>query len=302
MSRCLISQRTAIYLNSKFAVGVFKLIQFFKDVVNIENIDDFDLAETFNCGQCFRWNQTGETTFTGVAFNHVIDVFKEKNRLVLQGNKVEENFESIWKGYFDLDFDYKKVKLHLSQLDDNLAVACQYAPGIRILHQEPWEALCSFIISQNNNIPRIKGIIERFCELFGEEIKPGFFSFPSCETVASLGVNELAKIRCGFRDKYILDAARKVASGVVSFESIKTLPLNEARSELMKIKGVGPKVAECTLLYGFHRLEAFPVDVWMKRALDTFFPGKDPAFFGSFAGIAQQYIFHYSRMNPERVK
>lgn len=267
-------------------------------MVIIENIDDFDLSETFNCGQCFRWNQTADNTFTGIAYSRVLNVTKEKNTLILRGTNVEKSFESIWKSYFDLDSDYKKIKLHLSRLDENLAAACQYAPGIRILRQEPWETLCSFIISQNNNIPRIKGIIERFCQLFGEEIEPRFFAFPTCETVANLSLSELEPIKCGFRDKYILDAARKVATGSVNFEVIKNLPLDKARSELMKIKGVGPKVAECTILYGFYRLEAFPVDVWMKRAMGAFFPNKEPSYFGEFAGVAQQYIFHYSRMNP----
>ncbi len=278
------------------------MIHYSKNEVIIENIDDFDLSETFNCGQCFRWNQAIGSTFTGVAYGRVLNVSKEENRLILSGNNIEKDFEHIWQNYFDLNTDYKNIKLQLAKLDSNLAVACQYAPGIRILRQEPWETLCSFIISQNNNIPRIKGIIERFCELFGEEIESRFFAFPTCETVANLSLSDLAQIKCGFRDKYILDAARKVATGVVNFEVIKNSPLDEARSELMKIKGVGPKVAECTLLYGFHRLEAFPVDVWMKRAMETFFPGKTSSYFGEFAGIAQQYIFHYSRMNPELVR
>ena len=275
------------------------MIHYSENEVIIENIDDFDLNETFNCGQCFRWNQAIGNAFTGVAYGRVLTVLKEENTIILRGNCVEKDFEHIWRDYFDLNTDYKKIKQHLAGLDPTLATACQYAPGIRILQQEPWETLCSFIISQNNNIPRIKGIIERFCELFGEEIEPRFFAFPTCETVANLSLSDLAPIKCGFRDKYILDAARKVATGVVNFEIIKNSPLNEARSELMKIKGVGPKVAECALLYGFHRLDAFPIDVWMNRAMETFFPGKESSYFGEIAGIAQQYIFHYSRMNPD---
>ncbi len=274
------------------------MIHYSENKVIFENIGDFDLNETFNCGQCFRWNQAIGSTFTGVAHGRVLSISKEENRLILSGKNIEKDFERIWQNYFDLNTDYKKIKQKLAKLDPNLAISCQYAPGIRILQQEPWETLCSFIISQNNNIPRIRGIIERFCELFGEELEPHFFAFPTCETVANLNISDLAQIKCGFRDQYILDAARKVATGVVNFEVIKNSPLDEARSELMKIKGVGPKVAECTLLYGFHRLEAFPIDVWIKRAMETFFPGKTPSYFGEFAGIAQQYIFHYSRMNP----
>lgn len=278
-------------------------IHFVSDTqVVIEVASDFDLSETFNCGQCFRWNQISENEFVGVAFERVVKILKEKNKVILKGTSVSADFGSIWRNYFDLSTDYSAIKLSLSKLDSTLSLACKYAPGIRILRQEPWETLCSFIISQNNNIPRIKGIVERLCKNFGNEIEPQFFSFPSNTRLAELNKSDLAPLKCGFRDEYILDAAKKVSSGEVDFEKIKNLPINEARSELMKIKGVGPKVAECTLLYGFYRLEAFPVDVWMKRALSTFFPEKDISYFGKYAGIAQQYIFHYSRMNPELVK
>lgn len=278
-------------------------IHFVSDTqVVIEAASDFDLSETFNCGQCFRWNQISENEFVGVAFERVVKILKEKNKVILKGTSVSADFDLIWRNYFDLSTDYSAIKLSLSKLDSTLSLACKYAPGIRILRQEPWETLCSFIISQNNNIPRIKGIVERLCKNFGNEIEPQFFSFPSNTRLAELNKSDLAPLKCGFRDEYILDAAKKVSSGEVDFEKIKNLPINEARSELMKIKGVGPKVAECTLLYGFYRLEAFPVDVWMKRALSTFFPEKDISYFGKYAGIAQQYIFHYSRMNPELVK
>lgn len=270
--------------------------------VTIEGAIDFDLVETFDCGQCFRWNRISENEFFGIAFEKVIKILKKKNKIVLTGISVATDFDSIWRSYFDLNTDYSKVKSELSQLDETLNLACKYAPGIRILSQEPWETLCSFIISQNNNIPRIKGIIERLCETFGNEIEPNFFSFPSSSILSKCSKKDFSPLKCGFRDKYILDAAKKVSTGEVDFEKVKKLPLVEARAELMKIKGVGLKVAECTLLYGFHRLEAFPIDVWMKRALSTFFPNKDVSFFGQYAGIAQQYIFHYSRMNPRLVK
>lgn len=268
----------------------------------LSEVADFDLAETFNCGQCFRWNPVGDDEFVGVAFDSVVNILKKKNKIVLTGNSIAKNFDTVWQNYFDLSTDYGKVKAELSGLDATLNLACKYAPGIRILRQDPWEALCSFIISQNNNIPRIKGIIERLCRCFGHEVAPGFFSFPKSTTLAELDKGDLSSIKCGFRDAYILDAAQKVASGEVDFTKIATMPIDSARKELMKIKGVGPKVAECALLYGFHRLEAFPVDVWMHRALSTFFPGKEIAYFGRYAGIAQQYIFHYSRLNPDLVK
>ena len=180
-----------------------------------------------------------------------------------------------------------------------LAEAAQFAPGIRILNQDPWEALCSFIISQNNNIPRIKGIVERLCQTFGDEIDDGWYTFPTAEKLASLEPEDLQPIRAGFRARYIVDGARKVSSGEINPEKIRVTEINSARSELMKITGVGIKVADCTLLFGLHRVEAFPLDVWMKRAMKTLFPEMSPKDFGEYAGIAQQYIFHYSRMHPE---
>ncbi len=289
----------------KFCLEVFEAVKVHvvdENQIVLSEVTDFDLAETFNCGQCFRWNPVGDDEFVGVAFDSVVNILKKKNKIVLTGNSIAKNFDTVWQNYFDLGTDYGKVKADLSRLDATLSLACKYAPGIRILRQDPWEALCSFIISQNNNIPRIKGIIERLCRCFGREVTPGFFSFPKNTTLAELDKDDLSPIKCGFRDAYIIDAAQKVASGEIDFTKIATMPIDSARKELMKIKGVGPKVAECALLYGFHRLEAFPVDVWMHRALFTFFPGKDPSYFGRYAGIAQQYIFHYSRMNPDLVK
>lgn len=278
-------------------------ISFVSDTrVEIEEVCDFDLVETFNCGQCFRWNQITQDTFVGVAFGKVLKIAKEKNKIMLEGDNLCDDFKKIWLNYFDLETDYGKIKLNISKIDTTLKEACKYAPGIRILKQDPWESLCSFIISQNNNIPRIKGIIDRLCENFGEKIESNFFSFPSSSKLAKLSKEDLAPLRCGFRDNYILDAAKKVFSGEVNLEKVKELPLNEARKELMKIKGVGLKIADCTLLYGFYRLEAFPVDVWMNRILTKFFKDKDASYFGKYAGIAQQYLFHYIRMNPSLVK
>lgn len=273
-----------------------------KNQVILENIADFDLAETFNCGQCFRWNKIAKNEFIGIAFKKVIRILAEKNNIILNGLSVADDFYPIWFRYFDLDTDYSLIKSNLSKIDETLNLACKYAPGIRILNQEPWETLCSFIISQNNNIPRIKNIIERLCQNWGTEIESQLFSFPSASTLAKLCCDDLKPLKCGFRDTYILDAAQKIDSGFIDFSKIKNMPITDARNELMKIKGVGPKIAECTLLYGFHRLEAFPIDVWMKRALASFFPEKNVSFFGDYAGIAQQYIFHYSRMNPHLVK
>ena len=177
--------------------------------------------------------------------------------------------------------------------------AAKNAPGIRILAQEPWEALCSFIISQNNNIPRIKGIISRLCETFGKKSGESY-TFPSAETLAVLEPDDLQNLRAGFRAGYIIDGARKVASGEIDLEALRNMPIETAREKLMTIRGVGPKVAECTLLYGLHRLEAFPIDTWIKKAMSTLYEGLKPEDFGEYAGIAQQYIFVQMRMASHR--
>lgn len=264
--------------------------------VKICGVYDLDLAQTLDCGQSFRWVDTGDG-FRGIAFRREVTMRLEGDTLYID-NASEEDFENIWRSYLDLDLDYGKIREEIGNLHPVLREASSYAPGIRILRQEPWEALCTFIISQNNNIKRIKGIVERLCESFGDEISGGF-AFPTAESLASLDRSELAPLRAGFRDKYILDAAKKTAAGEINLEACYTLPYDEARAELMKIKGVGVKVADCTLLFGMHRIEAFPVDVWMKRALEILFPGMTASDFGEYAGIAQQYIFHYSRMHPE---
>lgn len=251
--------------------------------------NSFDLAETLDCGQCFRWNRQADGSYTGVAFGRVLNISGENLQDILK--------DPFWREYFDFELDYEKIRSALSAADPVLASAAEFAPGMRILNQEPWEALCSFILSQNNNIPRIKGIVARLCGEFGEEIG-GEHAFPKPEALAVLCEQDLSGIRCGFRARYLLDAAKKVAEGEINFDELKQLPLPDARARLMRIVGVGPKVAECALLYGLHRLEAFPMDVWMKRAMRTLFPGREPESFGKYAGIAQQYIFHYSRMNP----
>lgn len=266
--------------------------------VVVKNITSLDLAQTLDCGQSFRWEQNEDNSFTGVAFGKAVTVSIADGDLYIKDTNGED-FEKIWKSYFDLDLDYDKIRTEISEIHPILKEASQYAPGIRILRQEPFEALCTFIISQNNNIKRIKGIVKRLCESFGDKIGEDLYAFPTAEKLASLDVKELEPLRAGFRNRYIIDGAQKVASGEVQLEKCRTLPYEDARDELMKIVGVGQKVADCTLLFGLHRVESFPLDVWMKRAMATLFPTLTPQDFGPYAGIAQQYIFHYSRMHPE---
>ena len=260
-----------------------------------ENI--FSLPQTLDCGQAFRWEQTEEHKWHGVVKGSPLTVYETADGIVFE-NTDEEKFNTIWKDYFDFDTDYEKIRESFSG-DLYLSRAMDFCGGIRLLKQEPWEALCSFIISQNNNIPRIKGIISRLCEAFGDNLGNGDFSFPSAERLAKMTPEELAPLRAGFRAKYIVDAARKVASGEVPLYELKKLPLEEGLNSLMKITGVGPKVASCALLYGCGKKDAFPIDVWVKKILQELYPDGFPFEDSPYKGVAQQYLFHYRRFSPD---
>ncbi|MDU7338160.1 MAG: DNA glycosylase [Clostridium sp.] len=265
--------------------------------IEILSSTDLDLQQTLDCGQCFRWQVLPDGEYRGIAFGRKLTI-TEKNGTVLFHGVTAAEFESIWIPYFDLNFDYAVVRELFAQMHPALKEAATFAPGIRLLQQDPWEALCSFILSQNNNIPRIKGLVDRLCQLLGEE-RDGFHDFPTPERLAEQTIDTLAPVRSGFRAKYLIDAAQKVCDGTVDLNALYHLPMEEARQSLTQIYGVGDKVAECALLYGFHRLEAFPMDVWMKRAMAVLLPGYTPEQLGPYAGIAQQYLFHYSRCNAE---
>ncbi len=255
--------------------------------------DCFGLALTLDCGQAFRWVQTSEDEWHGVAFSKPLTLKKTERGIEFIGTN-KEDFENIWIPYFDLERDYN-VLCRKFMADKYLAEAVDTCYGIRLLRQEPWEAICSFIISQNNNIPRIKGIIDRLCRLLGEPLGNNDYSFPSAQRIAEAGVEALAPIRAGFRAKYIIDAAEKVANGEIDIEKIYALTIDEGRDELIKIKGVGEKVAQCSLLYGFGKVDAFPVDVWVKRIMSELYPDGLPECTNGVRGIAQQYLFHWRR-------
>ena len=218
-----------------------------------------DAALTLDCGQAFRWAQQPDGGWHGVAYGRPLTVYQNGETVTFRGAD-EAAFEAIWRRYFDLDRDYSAVCERL-KADEYMRAAVTEFPGIRILRQEPWEALCSFIISQNNNIPRIKGIIDRLCRLLGEPLGGEDYAFPTPEAVAAAGVEGL----------------------------------DYGREELIKIKGVGAKVAECTLLYGFGKVDAFPVDVWVRRIMQELYPNGLPECAEGVRGIAQQYLFHWRR-------
>lgn len=264
-----------------------------KNRIIFENTDNLSIPLSLDCGQAFRWSENGDGSWHGVAFGRAVNIAQDGNTVTVSGD-VRDGDEQLWISYFDLNRDYSSICKKLCA-DSYLNRAITEYSGIRILKQDEWEALCSFIISQNNNIPRIKGIVERLCATFGDDLGNGDFSFPSAERLAGLTVEDLSPLRSGFRAKYIIDAAQKVASGEVDLMKMRTCDMDEARAELIKIKGVGAKVAECTLLYGCGRVEAFPVDVWVRRIMSELYPEGLPECTEGVEGIAQQFLFHWRR-------
>ncbi len=262
--------------------------------IKISHCDYFDLAQTFESGQCFRFERGEDRLYRGVALGELIVAGQENNTITFY-NMTQESFDSKWKRYFDLDLDYKKV-LEGFAFDPRLKMITRQIHGLRILKQDPWEALCSFIISQNNNIPRIKKIIDTLCRLFGNEIQDNYYSFPSAERVLEVGLEGLGDIRSGFRAKYIIDAAKKVSSQTIELGELQNMDYPMAKEALMEIKGVGDKVSDCVLLYGLGFYESFPKDVWVKRVIKDYYgEGFEDTYFGEYAGIAQQYLFYYER-------
>ena len=260
-----------------------------------------DLAATLDCGQSFRWAECGgepeqsaignRQSYVAVVEGETVRVCKQNGMLAVECAGLPAEF---WRDYFALDVDYDA--LHgIFRKDATLARCVDYARGIRVLRQPFFETLVSFIISQNNNIPRIKGIIKRLCENFGVPCGGTQFAFPSPEKLASLTPDDLACLRSGYRAPAIIDAAKRVASRELDAAHLRAAPFEEARKKLLKTYGVGPKIADCVLLFGLGRFEAFPIDVWMRRAMAELFPDGLPESAAPYAGIAQQYIFHYAR-------
>ncbi len=278
-----------------------------KNDIIISDFSCFTLADTFDCGQCFRWNAISENEYIGVAYGKVLKIAKEENSFRFF-NTTLSDFEKIWKSYFDFDRDYLKIQKILSA-DKVLEDAIKSGGGIRLLMQDTFETIISFIISSNNNIPRIKLIIERFCSLFGEKIISPFgefYSFPTIDTLKNIRLCDLAPIKAGFRDKYIIDAIEKISSGEVCLDALATMDYDGAKKELLKIKGIGEKVANCILLFGLGKYNAFPIDVWVKRVMSHYYfndgePTCDLAEFadskfGNYSGFAQQYLFYHARL------
>lgn len=259
--------------------------------------DRFDLSVTLTCGQCFRFESIGPGRFAGVGRNRPLTLSQPDSHSLLLENTDPETFEAHWADYFDLRRDYRALRQRMSRFPV-LASAAEFCPGLRVLNQDRWEALATFILSQNNNIPRITGMVRRLCESFGEPLGDGLFTFPAAEALAGLSVEDLAPLRAGFRAKYLLDAARKVADGSVPLDKAARLDTPQAADLLCAIQGVGPKVARCALLYGFGHSDALPVDVWINRAMQQFFPEGFPGELRDCGGLVQQFLFEYVRHCP----
>ena len=288
----------------------------------IKNVDSFEPTHIFECGQCFRWNKENAGSYTGVVKSNVLNVKKEKDNIIITG-MCENHIEELCKEYFDLETDYKEIKHKLSIIDENLKTSIEYGKGIRILKQDEWEALISFIISANNNIPRIKGIIERISQKYGKEIiwkDKKYYTFPTPEELSEATIRDLRMLGLGFRDSRVYETTQMILNKKIDIYSLKNIhDVNIIREELLKFSGVGPKVADCIMLFSMKKYEVFPIDVWVKRVMTELYAeeieegvGNDALVvsknisnkqilelaqnkFGRLAGLAQQYLFYWRR-------
>lgn len=277
----------------------------------IKNCKSFKVKDIFECGQCFRWNEELDGSYTGIFEHNVLNVKEEKD-IVITGI-CNGDIEDICKNYFDLDRNYEEIKETLSLIDDNMKESIRYGEGIRILNQDLWEMIISFIISANNNIPRIKGIIERMSAKYGQEIKfrgTSYYAFPTIDELSQASVKDLKDLGLGFRDRYVYETTKKIKEGKINLENLKQEPTNEVRKQLLTLTGVGPKVADCIMLFStLKRFDVFPVDVWVRRVMnDLYIHNEDETKvnkkqiqeiardkFGALEGIAQQYLFYWKR-------
>ena len=272
----------------------------------IRGVADFDPKQIFECGQCFRWIRESDGSYTGVVRGKVANVAFESGVLTLN-NVTFDEFDRIWFDYFDLGRNYSEIKRAVA-IDDIMRKAVAFGSGIRLLRQETWETMISFIISANNNIPRIMKIINDISRFFGNELEYGglkYYSFPDAKSLALCSLEQLQVCRAGYRCGYISETAATVASGGFDMESLALMGTEEARKALLGLKGVGGKVADCILLFSGVGHDVFPTDVWVKRVMEELYFKREASlneirrfaldYFGQYAGIAQQYLFYYAR-------
>ena len=277
----------------------------------VKEIDSFEPKDIFECGQCFRWNREENGSYTGVFSDCVLNVKKCEGNIVFNGN--ENVTEEKINEYFDLNRDYSKIKKELSKVDNNLLEATNFGRGIRILNQDLWETIISFIISANNNIPRIKGIIEKISKKYGKEIKfneKSYYEFPTPKELSKATVEDLKNLGLGFRDVRVYETTKMINSKEFDLDELYTLDTKQAQEKLLTLSGVGPKVADCILLFStLKRFDVFPIDVWVRRVMnDLYIHEQDEkklnknyirkiadTKFGTLEGMAQQYLFYWKR-------
>ena len=277
--------------------------------VLLEGVRDFNLEHTFENGQCFRWNRESDGSYTGVALGRILNLEASDDTVILNNTTMQEYME-IWEDYFDLKRDYGAVKALLSQNDPDMKAAIAYGSGMRILRQDPWETIVSFIISQNNNIPRIKKCVEGLCINHGKKLGSyrgkEYYAFPTPEELAELTPEELDSCKLGYRAKYIVETAKLVNSDSgAALRRMTDADEKEAYEYLIGLSGVGPKVANCIMLFGLGKYASFPLDVWIKRVMHQVYGIEEnntakmqeyaAKHFGNLGGIAQQYLFYYAR-------
>ncbi len=283
------------------------VIEEIKDGIILKNVWDFNAKHIFECGQCFRWDKEDDDSYTGIAFGKVINVKSFKNNEIKILNTNIEDFKRIWFEYFDLGRDYSRIKKVLSA-DDTMKLAIKHGEGIRILKQDPWETLISFIISANNRISMIARSINIFSQMYGQAIIYNgkvYHAFPTIKDLSDTEFSNIRDCKAGFRCKYIIEAIKMIGSGEIDLEKIKNMETIEAEKELKRIPGVGSKVANCILLFSMQKYDTYPVDIWMKRVTEELFlkreskAGEISDFakekFNDLSGFAQEYLFYYAR-------
>ena len=278
----------------------------------LKNQESFCLKHIFDCGQCFRWNEEDDKSYTGVIKEGIINVKKQDEDITFKG-MLNSDIKEIVFNYFDLNRNYEEIKNKLSKIDENVNLSIKYGEGIRILNQDLWETIISFIISANNNIPRIKGIIERLSEKYGKEViwnEKKYYLFPRPEELKNVTVQDFRDLGTGFRDIRLFETTNKILTKEVDLQSLYNLDTKDARDELLTLSGVGPKVADCILLFSdLKRFDVFPIDVWVRRVMNELYI-KNPdetkvnkkeiakiakKKFGDLEGLAQQYLFYWKR-------
>ena len=312
----------------------------------LNNVDSFELPHIFDCGQCFRWDIQPDGSYIGVIKSGVMRVSKHGKSITFEGI-LDGDINSIVYDYFDLGTDYNVLKKRLAMIDSNMKKSVEFGSGIRILKQDLWEMIISYIISANNNIPRIKGIINRISKRVGKKVSwngVDYYLFPTVEELAKLSVSDLRELGTGFRDKRIYKTTQMILNKDIDLDSLRSAALrnesdldclksvalknecyieclkkkcakstDEIREILLSLEGVGEKVADCILLFGLHRFDTFPVDVWVRRVMNTLYIHnedetkvnkkqiRDVAYklFGDIEGMAQQYLFYWARENFE---